>query len=247
MDQSIWDDMAAGYDKSVEDNKDPMIASYLRREIDIVANLCRSICESSNNCSIIDMGAGTGRVIFALGERLQKYPVQFYGIEISEPMLVRANKKAERYGSNSHIKFLRHDLTDPGMPERFKSGTNIVMCLYNTLGVIPPHRRQRFIDSMVHMAQGGGLAIIAIFNGDDFDFVAPRLYAPMMPMIRQIDEDSFDKENRVFQNRLGFCSQWFTRTEINAMLHSNVEPDPIDVTVDGMARTFGNVFVNRKI
>ena len=35
-----------------------------------------------------------------------------------------------------------HDSTDPKLCELFKQDTtNIVMCLYNTLGVIPPDKR----------------------------------------------------------------------------------------------------------
>ena len=46
----------------------------------------------------------------------------------------------------------------------------------------------------------------------------------MMPMIRQIDDDSFDEKNRLFQNSLGFHSQWFTKNEVKSMLNSDVEP-----------------------
>ena len=247
MDQNVWDDMAADYDKSVEDNQNPIIINYLRNEIEILGSLCKNISESNKNCSIIDMGAGTGRVIFALDENLQKDSVQFYGVEVSEPMLIRANQKNQNHKGTSNIKFLKYDLTDPHLLNYFESDeTKIVMCLYNTLGVVPSHKRQNFVDNMISIAGDNGLAVITAFNGDDFGFVAPRLYNPMMPMIKQIDENSFDTENRIFQNGLGFRSQWFTKNELKSMLHSNVEPIPIDVVIDGKSYTFGNVFLNRK-
>ena len=125
--------------------------------------------------------------------------------------------------------------------------TNIVMCLYNTLGVIPSEKRQRFIDNMRNIAGEKGATILTTFNGDNFDFVAPKMYNPMMPMIKQIDENSFDAENRVFQNGLGFRSQWFTKKELKSMLHSDIEPIPIDVMINQTSYTFGNVFVDRSI
>ena len=70
MDQKIWDNLAVDYDKSVEDNENSLIVNYLKREIDILATLCESMCRLNNNCSIIDMGAGTGRVVFALDKKL---------------------------------------------------------------------------------------------------------------------------------------------------------------------------------
>ena len=68
-----------------------------------------------------------------------------------------------------------------------------------------------------------------------------------MPMIRQIDENSFDEKNKIFQNSLGFRSQWFTKNELKSIINSNIEPIPINVKVDGVSYIFGNVFVDRKI
>ena len=93
MNKEIWDDMAINYDNSVEDNQDPIICDYLKKEIEILTTLCNRVYDSSNDCSIIDMGAGTGRVIFALDEKLQRNAIKFYGVEVSEPMLNHANKK----------------------------------------------------------------------------------------------------------------------------------------------------------
>ena len=122
------------------------------------------------------------------------------------------------------------------------------MCLYNTLGVVPPDKRQSFVDNMRKIAGKEGLVIITAFNGDNFGYVAPRLYRPMMPMIRRIDDDSFDEVNRVFHNSLGFRSQWFTQTQIRSILHSeNVRPIPIEVKVEGKIQTLGNVFPSKEI
>ena len=38
MDKEIWDDMAIDYDKSVEDNQDPIIVNYLKKEIEILTH-----------------------------------------------------------------------------------------------------------------------------------------------------------------------------------------------------------------
>ena len=250
MKDGLWDDMASDYDKSVEDNQDPLITKYLDREIEILSNLCKNICQSNKNCSIIDMGAGTGRVIFALDKMLQNDSVEFVGVEISEPMLRRANQKKESHDGNSaNIKFLELDLTDPNLLDYFDlERVNIVMCLYNTLGVVNPEKRQQFVDNMRKIAGNNGLAILTAFNGDNFGVVAPQIYKPMLPMIRKIDNDSFDEENRVFHNSLGFRSQWFTQTQLKSILHSeNIPSIPIEVDIDGKSQTFGNVFSSKQV
>ena len=248
MDHKIWDGMAVDYDNSVENNQDPIIVNYLKREIEILTNICKKICDSNKNSSIIDMGSGTGRVVFALDKKLQTNTTKFYGVEVSEPMLDYSKQKNRNHERTSKIEFLKYDLTDPNLSNYFnKDETNIVMCLYNTLGVIPSEKRQQFIDNMRNIAGEEGLTILTAFNGDEFDFIAPQLYNPMMPMIKQIDENSFDVKNRVFQNGLGFRSQWFTKNELKLILHSDIEPIPIKVTLNDTQHTFGNVFIDRNI
>ena len=248
MDQKIWDNLAADYDKSVEDNENSLIVDYLKREIDILTTLCARMCKLNNNCSIIDMGSGTGRVVFALDKKLHNTSVQFYGVEISEPMLNYARKKNLNHERFSKIDFLKSDLTNSNLYKYFNlNETHIVICSYNTLGVIPFDKRQKFIDNMKTIAGKKGLTILTTFNGDNFSFVAPKLYNSMMPMIRQIDDDSFDEKNRLFHNSLGFHSQWFTKNELKSMLNSDVEPISIDVKINHVSYTFGNVFVDRTI
>ena len=248
MDQKIWDNLAVDYDKSVENNENSLIVNYLKREIDILATLCERMCRLNNNCSIIDMGAGTGRVVFALDKKLHNTNVQFYGVEISEPMLNYAHKKNLNHERFSKIDFVKSDLTNSNLYKYFNlNETNIVICSYNTLGVIPFDKRQKFVDNMKTIAGEKGLVILTTFNGDNFSFVAPKLYNSMMPMIRQIDDDSFDEKNRLFQNSLGFHSQWFTKNELKSMLNSDVDPISIDVTINDASYTFGNVFVDRAI
>ena len=248
MDYKLWDNLAIDYDKSVEDNHNSIIINYLKKEIEILTSLCKNISENNEKCSIIDMGAGTGRVIFALDKNLQNNSVKFFGVEVSEPMLERANQKNQSHNGASNIKFQKFNLTEPNLFEHFEShDASIVMCLYNTLGVVPSDKRQLFIDNMKQIAGKNGLVIITAFNGDDFGFVAPKIYHPMLPMIRKIDDNSFDVENRVFQNSLGFHSQWFTKNELKSILHSDVEPIPIDIELNDQIHTFGNVFIDRKI
>ena len=248
MDHKLWDDLATDYDKSVEENQTPTIIDYLNKEIEILTSICSNITNYAKNYSIIDMGAGTGRVLFALDKNLKNNSLEFIGVEVSEPMLERANQKNQTHNTLSNIEFLKHDLTESNLPEYFESSRPaIVMCLYNTLGVIPSDKRQMFVDNMKRIAGDDGLTILTAFNGDNFGFVAPKMYHPMMPMIKQIDDNSFDEKNRIFQNNLGFRSQWFKQNELKSLLRTEVDPIPIDVKIDDKSHTFGNVYLDRKI
>ena len=119
--------------------------------------------------------------------------------------------------------------------------------MYNTIGVIPAEKRSSFFENMIKLAGKNGFVIIEGFNGDDFEFVAPKLYIPMKKMIKEIDKNSFDKENRVFQNHLGHHSQWFLQNEIKTLLNTDIEPIPITVDLNGKPCILGNIFLNRNL
>ena len=108
-----------------------------------------------------------------------------------------------------------------------------------------PTLRWQFFDNMTRLAGKDGLALVSAFNGDDFTFVATRMYVPMREMVKQIDGDSFDEEKLAFKNRLGYYSQWFTQNQILQLLRSDTEPVPIIAVLDGNEHAFGHIFSNR--
>ena len=73
---------------------------------------------------------------------------------------------------------------------------------------------------------------------------APIMYNAMLPMIKKINSDSFDGNNRVFKNENGFRSQWFPKKQIMELLKTELEPIPIEINFDGKVKTFGYVFTN---
>ena len=241
MDKGRWDDISSDYDKSVEENTDPIIIEYLKREMEILVKICKSKMQKNEKLSIIDVGSGTGRVLFALNKILKDDSISFYGIDNSEHMIRRANSK--KIKENKNIKFIQHDSTDPSMCDYFEeSDTNIVMCLYNTLGVINPSKRKLFFGNLRKIVGRKGVIIISVFNGDDFEFATPALYLPMKQMIKKIDEDSFDIENKLFKNSLGYKSQWFTKSQITKFLQSSIEPTSISVNIQKKEHVLGYVF-----
>ena len=247
-----WDDMSSKYDESVEENKDPVISGYLMEETRIVGDLCKKIIslDSGKKYTIVDMGSGTGRVLFSLCSQLGD-SASYVGLDTSKPMVELSQRKLEKNdlaNNDCNISFLHYDVTDPEVPNLFDNDSvKIMMCMYNTIGVIPMQKRQAFFDTMIKLAGEDGIVLISAFNGDDFAFVAPKIYTPMKNMVKKIDDDSFDEEKLAFRNSLGYYSQWFKKTQVSDLLHTTVTPISIDVSFDGQTRTFGNIYSNRNI
>jgi len=243
MDGDAWNDMSSEYDDCVERNDDRVISNFIGEEIRIVADLCERFIEPDRKYTIVDMGSGTGRVLFSLNKILGS-SVSFCGLDASKPMIEISRQKQPP----QNISFVHCDITDSDVGELFKDDSaKIVLCMYNTIGVIPPSKREQFSGNMRGLAGSDGFALISAFNGDDFAFAAPRIYRPMKSMVRRIDDDSFDEQRLAFRNSLGYYSQWFTKDQIRELLHSDVAPIPINVPAGGAPRTFGHVFTDRPV
>jgi ubiquinone/menaquinone biosynthesis C-methylase UbiE len=244
MDGDAWNDMSSEYDDNVEGNVDSVISGYLSEEIKITSNLCKKIIQPDVKYTIIDMGSGTGRVLFALRSILGT-SISYCGLDVSQSMIQLSKNKQSGMKDND-ISFLNYDATNPAIDELFDDDSiKITMCMYNTVGVIDVTKRQQFFDNMIRLAGKNGLALISAFNGDDFSFAAPKMYVPMEKMIKQIDGDSFDEEKLAFKNTLGYYSQWFTKNQLLDLLRSNVTPIPINVSLNEHVHTFGHIFSNR--
>jgi ubiquinone/menaquinone biosynthesis C-methylase UbiE len=246
MNGDAWNDMSSKYDDNVERNFDPVISGYLSEEIKITSNLCKKIIKPDVKYTIIDMGSGTGRVLFALRSILGT-SISYCGLDVSQSM-IQLSKNKQSDMKDHDISFLNYDATNPGIDELFDDGSiKITMCMYNTVGVIDVTKRQQFFDNMIRLAGKNGLALVSAFNGDAFSFTAPKMYVPMKKMIKQIDGDSFDEEKLAFKNKLGYYSQWFTKNQLLDLLRSNVTPIPINVSLNKHAHTFGHIFLNRNV
>lgn len=184
-----WDDMSSDYDGSVENNPDHIISNFIDQEIRITSEICKKIITPEKKFTIIDLGSGTGRVLFAL-QKILGNSVSYCGLDASKPMVDLSNMKKSQLDLDS-ISFFHYDVTNPQIGELFDDSTKIVMCMYNTVGVIPIERRKQFFENVRNLSGKDGLGLISAFNGDDFSFVAPKIYHPMKKMVKRIDDREF--------------------------------------------------------
>ena len=78
-----WDDMSSEYDGSVENNPDHVISNFIEQEIRITSEICKKIITPEKQFTIIDLGSGTGRVLFAL-QKILGNSVSYFGLDASK-------------------------------------------------------------------------------------------------------------------------------------------------------------------
>ena len=108
MDDESWNDMSSQYDDNVEKNSDPVVSGYVSEEIRITSDLCKKVMKPNVKYTLIDMGSGTGRVLFALRKILGN-SASYCGLDVSDSMIkISKNKQSEADVGN--VSFLKYDV-----------------------------------------------------------------------------------------------------------------------------------------
>ena len=246
MYDDAWNDMSSEYDNCVENNPNHVISNFINQEIKIISNLFKKFIKPDKNYTVIDLGSGTGRVLFSL-QNIFGNSLSYCGLDASESMIQLSKTKQSKLNLQN-ISFQNYDVTNTKIDELFDDDSiKIPICVYNTIGVIPIQKREQFFENMKKLAGKEGFVLLSAFNGDDFAFASPQIYHPMKSMVKQIDADSFDEEKLAFRNSLGYYSQWFKKTQLQAFLKSEINPIPIKVSINDVPHVLGHVFVDRFI
>lgn len=105
--------------------------------------------------TIYDLGCSTGTTLLSLAKRLDSLEVRLIGIDLSQPMLERAQQKFAEAGLSSMAKWERRDVN---APMEFDPADAVIMNL--TLQFVRPLYRQDLIDSIYRSLKPGGCFIL---------------------------------------------------------------------------------------
>ncbi|UCH35090.1 MAG: class I SAM-dependent methyltransferase [Armatimonadota bacterium] len=134
--------VARCYDALMANVPYAMWADYLEEIFDHMAATPRTV---------LDLATGTGTVGLLLAAR--GYRVN--GVDISEPMLEEARRKAQEAGLA--VEFVHGDVADLDVP---RASFDAAVCLYDSLNyILDPQRLQRALDSVAAALAPGGLFI----------------------------------------------------------------------------------------
>lgn len=112
--------------------------------------------------NILDIGSSQGRQIELLSEKL--YSNNFFGIEISEPMVKHSRKKFQK---NLNIEILKEDVTKKELP---CSQCGLITAIL-TIQFIPIEYRQKVLTNIYNSLHRKGLFIfVEKIIGDNYDF-----------------------------------------------------------------------------
>jgi SAM-dependent methyltransferase/GNAT superfamily N-acetyltransferase len=113
-------------------------------------------CHIEKDCSVLDLGCGTGRHALALARSCSTV----CGVDYIENLVLRASERAKEVGV-SNASFVHGDCRHLDLRQQF----DVVLCLYDVVGTFADDAQNKMILKNVHRhLRPGGRALISVMN-----------------------------------------------------------------------------------
>ena len=191
------------YKNLVEKTHDPILGQYMQAELDFISKI-----ENLGEKTLIDLGAGYGRVIPFLAPKAKK----IIAIEIN-PDMVAALREVGQSFSNTVV--IDGDITH--LKELLKKTTlqnPVLLLLQNTLGTIEGEW-EKVIEEIRAVAEtnAGGI-VLSLFRQESLQSWGAKMYAGIKEMVGELDPNKTDYSQGEFISKTGYKSKWRSRQEI---------------------------------
>lgn len=172
--------------------------------------------EAGHHDVVIECGSGTGDIIGNL-----EVTVDRYGIDIND-LFVEHSKE---HHNHENMTFLVQDIlhleewwTSNGFDKKYKAP--LVICVNNTLNIMPEDIRGQTIDQMLRVSGDNGHCLITYWNGNFFSHAIMNFYLKNPQLCGPFTFDHVDWDNRILECPSGYSTHWMNPQEVQRLLRS---------------------------
>jgi sarcosine/dimethylglycine N-methyltransferase len=232
IEQEVWSGMTpAAWHNSVASKDSIFRDTYeeTRRQIAEVAVRC-------NHDVIIEVGSGTGDIIGLLdnsadesiADRLAEIPR--FGLDINPDFVEFARKE---HNADGRCEFLVQDVTvmmkefwlERGYDKKFENP--LVVCVNNTLPIMPESLRGAVVSQMLAIAGEEGRCVVSYWNGNFFSHALMNYYMKNPHLCGKFDmNEHVNWEARHLMTPTNYMTTWFYTHELQKILRA------FDVDID---------------
>lgn len=176
-----------------------------------------------NLTSLLEVGCGTGQIIESASQMCMSMPegkrgnMEFFGLDIN-PAFIERCKEAGKGGVQYHVADATklEAWTTIMLPPR--SRRTLVLCVNNTLSIMPEEIRPRCVHQMRAVAGADGLVFLSYWNGRKFREGLLQFYKKNPQLCGNFEVAEQDFERRKLKTETGYTSHWPLEYEVENML-----------------------------
>lgn len=213
LEQKIWSELQPyQWEKSITRGFFESLYIATVEEITSIKNRYDITC-------ILEVGCGTGQVIGKFSTKNQD--VKCIGIDINPEFIQYCSNKLEYAPGNvdfevaNATKLAQWATTNQDLNS--KAGRNFLICVNNTMSIMPEEIRHEVIREMQKVAGKDGIVLVTYWNGNYFRQGVEEYYAKNSQLCGNFDLEKQDYVNRKLLTDTGYTSHWPTVNEVHAM------------------------------
>lgn len=178
----------------------------------------RRLVEECNLNMVLEVGCGTGQIIESAARMLDSQEqVDWVGLDIN-PKFINHCKQA----SSGRVEYYVGDATKlrawTAIMLKPKERRTLVVCVNNTLSIMPEEIRPQCIHQMRAVAGPNGLVFISYWNGRKFRQGLVEYYKANPQLCGNFEVAVQDFERRKLKTEIGYTSHWPLEHEVETML-----------------------------
>jgi SAM-dependent methyltransferase len=193
---------------------------------DFIGKLCDELGGNSEaGPLLVEVGCGTGEALGSLFDRAafscgMDFNPQF--IEFCEEHVPRRHQ--------DHVKHLVGDaqelnaLLERSLPAKWTDASRpkIVMCVGNTVGIMPAEVRKNVFQQMKQMAGRDGYMVVVYWNGNTFGEAVQHFYHKNPQLCGPFTGDCIDLDTCTLTTPSGYCTHWTTPEEARMVFENDI-------------------------
>jgi sarcosine/dimethylglycine N-methyltransferase len=173
--------------------------------------------------AVIEAGCGTGEIIGTL-----KTDVACFGVDLNERFIEHCKKHHDKPNTTFAVLDILNlqEWWDKETGGKYKKP--LVLCVNNTLNIMPEELRGRVVEQMISVSGKEGRCLVTYWNGTFFSHAIMNYYMRNQELCGKFSMEDIDWDDRILRTPSGYTTHWMLPGEVQRLLRS------CDVNIDTM-------------
>jgi len=181
---------------------------------------------------LVEVGCGTGEALVPLFTRVNgSQPRVRYACGMDfNPHFIEFCADEVKAEDQAHVRHFVGDaqqlisLVNDTVPAEWdvQSRPKVVMCVGNTVGIMPADIRKNVYQQMKELAGEDGYMVLVFWNGNKFGDAVQNFYHKNPQLCGEFSGDCIDLDTRTLTTPSGYCTHWTTPEEARAICEQEI-------------------------